>query len=85
MRPIKDSNGESFAQLVSAELSTAREYYAPMVNAHEAYAVIQEEVEEFWQEVKKRPALWDKYMMLRELVQIAAMCRRAAEDLNLME
>jgi hypothetical protein len=73
----------AFPDLVARELETARRKHAPMASAHEAYAVILEELEEFKAEVFKRAAMrsWDD--MLIELVQTAAMCQRAAEDLNL--
>jgi hypothetical protein len=73
----------AFPELVAVELASARRKHAPMASAHEAYAVILEELEEFKAEVFKRRAMrsWDD--MLTELVQTAAMCQRAAEDLNL--
>jgi hypothetical protein len=72
---------DTFAAMVACELAKAQETFAPFNSAHEAYAVILEEVEELWEEVRhkhKRQA-----MMCAELVQIAAMCQRAAEDLGL--
>jgi hypothetical protein len=50
-----------------------------MTTPHEAYAVILEELDEFWDEVRKKEHCPEK--MLRELIQIAAMAQRAAEDL----
>lgn len=75
----------AFAELVAAELESARRKHQPIASAHEAYAVILEELEEFKAEVFKRAAMrsWDA--MLTELVQTAAMCQRAAEDLNLFD
>ena len=70
-----------FASLVSAELAHAKKHFPPIATRHEAYAVILEEVEEFWAEVKMRDAVPQR--MLEELVQIAARCNRAAEDLGL--
>jgi hypothetical protein len=73
-----------FTELVEAELSRARAKHAPeMNNAHEAYAVIFEELDEFWDEVRAQKH--DPAKMLKELVQTAAMCARAAEDLKFME
>jgi hypothetical protein len=47
-----------------------------MHSAHEAYGVIREEFEEWWDEVKGDSAL----RAVHELAQLAAMCQRAAED-----
>ena len=58
-----------FPELVRAELEKARRKHP---NSHKSlhyfYGVILEEVDEFWEKV------------LEELVQFAAMCQRAAED-----
>ena len=74
----------AFAKIVRAELIAARAQHGPQNSAHEAYAVILEEVEEFWEEVKKKREARSKAKMLSELVQIAAMAQRAAEDLALI-
>jgi hypothetical protein len=41
-------------------------------------------VDELWEEVRKRPRDRDRSHVLSELVQIAAMAQRTAEDLGLM-
>lgn len=71
-----------FAELVAAEVRKARALHAPVRSLHEGYAVIQEELDEFWDLVKKSPS---GYAMLLELVQTAAMCQRTAEDTGLAE
>ena len=72
-----------FLEKVSAEFERAAKLHGPMHSAHEAFAVILEEVEEFKAEVfKKRP---DRENMLTELVQIAAMCAKTVDNLNLMK
>jgi hypothetical protein len=74
----------NFLEQVAAEVARARAKWAPMNSAHEAYAVILEELDEFKAEVwKKRPER-DRKRMGAELVQTAAMCMRAAEDLYLV-
>jgi len=74
----------TFPELVEAELKNARAKHQPIQSAHEGYAVIAEEVEEFWDEVKKKRQDRDKTLMLHELVQLAAMARRTAEDCGLV-
>ena len=53
------------------EMTTAR--YGEFRSAHEAYAVILEEVDEFWDEVKKKRSDRNPYSMRLELIQVAAM------------
>jgi len=68
---------------VADEIKRARLLHKPMNSAHEAYAVILEEMDEFWDEVKKKLADRSDYLMRLELVQIAAMAIRAMSDLKI--
>lgn len=72
-----------FLDLVQVEVVSAQQKHQPLNSGHEAYAVILEEIDEFWLEVKKRPRNRNKQAMLEELIQIAAMCARTAFDLEL--
>jgi hypothetical protein len=69
-----------FAALVRRELERARRLHAPINSVHEGYAVLLEEVDEFWEHVKRRSSARVPREMLVELVQVAAMCQRVAED-----
>lgn len=55
---------------------------APFHSAHEAYGVLAEEVDEFWDEVKKKRKNRDPELMRAELKQIAAVAIRAMTDLG---
>ncbi len=67
------------------ELKFAREQNPAELNSgHEALAVLEEELDEFKLEVRKKPQFRDAELMLEELLQVAAMARRAAEDLHLV-
>jgi len=63
---------------VTAELLRARNKHAPMHGAHEGYAVILEELDELWSEVKAQ--IPDIGRMRKEAIQIAAMGARFALD-----
>lgn len=66
---------------VRVELDRARAKHSrPMNSAHEGYAVLLEEVEEVKQEVFHGG---DRKAMRDELIQVAAMAQRMAEDLGL--
>lgn len=65
---------------VDHEMVRAERLFAPMVNAHEAYSVLLEEVDEFWEQVKTNQKRRDYAAMRSELIQIAAMALRAIKD-----
>ena len=71
-----------FASLVSAELRRARTGHKPINSLHEGFAVLYEEVDELWEEVRKKPDDRNRGQVLAELIQISAMARRIAEDLE---
>ena len=69
----------TFAVEVRNELVRARSKFGPIASLHEGYAVILEELDEFWEEVRGH----DPERLIRayrELVQVAAMAQRTAED-----
>ena len=83
-----------FAKMVRAELIAARvKFEAADIGyrhgkPHYFYAVILEELEEFWELVRSDAADKSpdgKMEMLKELIQIGAMAQRAAEDMRLVE
>lgn len=74
---------DNVAKKVKVELDKAISKHKGMNSAHEAYAVLLEEMDEFWDEVKQQKL--DKAKALKELLQISAMAQRAIIDLNLME
>ena len=67
---------------VSMEVSSACEKHAPLSSLHEAYAVLLEEVDELWEEVKKNPRKHPDCRALarREAIQVAAMALRLLHD-----
>jgi hypothetical protein len=75
---------------VQSEIENAMAHHGSMSGPHEAYGVLLEEVDEFWDEVKLNPhkmtdaerVAWKKRMH-KELVQVAAMAVRAIVDLHL--
>lgn len=69
--------------IVAEELSRACKLHNGMNSAHEAYSVILEELDEFWEEVRKKREYRSAETMKKELVQIAAMACRAIVDLKL--
>lgn len=74
-----------FEDLVRTELARSKVQHDHEFNsAHEAFGVLYEELDEFWDEVKLKKEKRNRQNMLKELVQIAAMAQKAAESLDLI-
>ena len=67
---------------VKDELLAAQYKFIPFRSEHEGYAIIKEEVDELWDEVKKQPKVRDKAKLRTEARQIAAMAIRFMLDLT---
>ena len=76
-------NSEDALNEVRLELRRATEIHGGFVNAHEAFAVLYEEVDELWDEVKKNPRKHPEReeRIRQEAVQVAAMALRILQDL----
>lgn len=71
-----------FQELVTNELTRANAMHGSHVNSgHEGYAVLLEEVDELWDEVRKKARDRDTLVIVKELVQIAAMAEKMAVGL----
>jgi hypothetical protein len=74
---------DSFFADVEVELRRGRAANGGGLNSlHEAYAVMLEEVDEFWEQVKTKPANRNYGAIYRELVQIAAVALSAACEIS---
>ncbi len=84
--PVRRPNSmlRLFTEQVAEELERARQKHPHrLASLHEGYAVILEEFDELWEEIKTQKVSY--YAVLTELVQVAAMCQRLAEDMELAE
>ena len=77
---VKDTESEIFS-VISLELSSARSKYPAFHSGHEGYATILEELDELWEEIRKKPRERSKDRMRKEAVQIAAMAIRFIGDI----
>lgn len=69
----------SIGREIQAELSRAMQKHPRMNSPHEGYAVILEELDELWEEVRAQHQ--DKEKMRKEALQVAAMAARFILDL----
>ena len=83
LNPEKLVLAQQEQRIILAEFNAAAQKHAPMNSLHEAYAVILEEVDELWEETKKKQRLRNLPNVKTELRQIAAMALRALVDLKL--
>lgn len=69
-------------RMVHQELARARSLHAAMQSPHEGYAVILEELEELWTEIRddKRQKHVRRERMRDEAIQLAAMATRFVID-----
>lgn len=67
---------------IEVEVSRARSIHpGPFYSAHEGWAVLHEEVDELWDEVKRNGSTRSLMAMRKEAIQIAAMAVRFIEDI----
>ena len=74
---LKDPDSDAMVD-VMAEVTRARSLHPAYHSGHEGYAVILEELDELWEEVRKRHQ--DKEAMRREAIQVAATALRFVVD-----
>lgn len=65
---------------VENETITASQNWPPFNSAHEAFAVLKEEVDELWECVKVNQKKRDLEKMKKEAIQVAAMAVRFASE-----
>ena len=65
--------------LVADELEAAIRKFPPMASPHEGKAVIEEELDELWEHVKKNTGIGEA--AFDEAIQVAAMALRYVNDL----
>lgn len=71
-----EDNVDEVVVEVLSELQTAFEKFPKFNSAHEGYAILKEEVDELWREIKTK----DSTDMRDEAIQVAAMALRFLND-----
>lgn len=64
---------------IQQEINNSRSRHGKFTGSHEGYAVLLEEVDELWSEIKKRNRNFT--LMKEECIQIAAMAVKFIEDI----
>ena len=81
-----DRRHNEIANMSLIELRRAGSFHSAMHSAHEGYAVLLEEVDELWEQVKFNPKTEPERRqrvvnMRKEAIQIAAMAMRFVHDI----
>lgn len=71
----------SFRKLVATEKAKTRAKFPRLHSAHEAYGLMKEEFEEFWEEIRKKRTRHNFKAMRHELAQLVSLCECFDEDL----
>ena len=66
---------------VEKELDRAHVLYKPFNGPHEGYAIILEELDELWNDIKASKPHSDRSDMRKEAIQVAAMAIRFIQDI----
>ncbi len=69
--------------VVREYVDASQQHGEHFASVHEAYAVILEELDEFWEHVRQPTGTRDAGAMISELVQIAAMACKAAVTIEM--
>lgn len=83
--PPPDNSLRALLDAVATEVLQAEANWPPMNSAHEAYAVLLEEVDELWAHVKTKQRHRNLAAMRTEALQVAAMAIRFARDVTTEE
>jgi len=80
--PLSDNMDLDFVlEIVKHEVVKAQKKFPTFHSAHEGYAILKEEVDEMWTEVKKN----NRFQTLNECIQVAAMAVRFLVDIKTQE
>jgi hypothetical protein len=72
---------EAIASEAVQELNRASDKFGRFASSHEGYAVILEELDELWEEVRKQYDVRSNERMRKEAIQVAAMAMRFVFDI----
>ncbi len=75
---MSETQIDTILRKVKEELQFALKQHGDLNSTHEGYAVILEELEELWIEIKKKKHQREPTFMRREAIQVAAMAIKFA-------
>lgn len=76
-----DDYGKAIAD-AAVELGEAARKFPPFHSAHEGFAILKEEVDELWEEVRAKQGARNMANLRKEAIQVAAMALRFAAEVT---
>ena len=73
-------NPNTAIELILEEYRSAVARYPKFHSAHEGYAILLEEMDELWDEVRRSPSRYNPAAVRAEAIQVAAMALRFITD-----
>ncbi len=73
-------NPSTAIELILEEYHSAVRRYPKFHSPHEGYAILLEELDELWEEVRRSPSRYDPVAVRAEAIQVAAMALRFLTD-----
>lgn len=80
---VNNPTMENIQKRIYDKMLEAEEKYGEFASGHEAYGVMMEEMEELWNEIKKKPYKRDANTMIIESIDIAAVAIRFAYQISI--
>lgn len=78
---MKKMKSKSTKSLIDREIVRLETKYGSVSSLHEGYSLLLEEMDEFWEEVKKKPSKRNIRNIKHELTQISALSRFMLEKI----
>ncbi|MFQ5949669.1 MAG: hypothetical protein ACE5J1_03160 [Nitrospiria bacterium] len=82
---IREVEYRRAVKLIIEEFVNAAAEYPPFNSSHEGFAILNEEVDELWDEVKKKKKFRSNDYMKKEAIQVGAMAIRFIVDVCLRD
>lgn len=77
-----DLTEREILEMIETELARADRIYEPFISVHEGYAILLEEIDELWDEIKKSKGRLASEKMVEESIQVAVVAVKFIRDLR---
>lgn len=69
-------------ELIIAEFRKTTDMFPPYSSIHEAHSILEEEYDEFWDEVKFKPSLRSSQRLIKEAIQVASVAMKIVHQIQ---